>query len=390
MHISDASKYLSLAPKMAKLRVLELDRSETPLPDSHVDDMVSFIQQNRKAFPRKHPIQLSFTYWSWREYGHHFLNGHDFVIPPGSVMDESNIKSYESQIMTHVEHQRRSQYRFVETQIRLLEVAGSPTVFRLTCIPFFYKHAHGIQLDRLEKFMDFDKDRMDYGEGDDMQAFLRRCHHLQELSLCVGSKDLLTWAAVDALTAAGYSSEISSTGLRFQPIPKEPLLLTSSPRPGSPSSPSPTPRLLLQPHRPRPSGILQNLRSLELYSDGPHQFLLHALNDAMVAFAGTLCELRVHGSRFIKPWYIEWNAQFIMTQRRIRMCKLLEDEPWANWIGGGSGQVLPFPLLQLRTLSICIDEAFEMEIGSLEQCPNLESLEILYGNVLWEELDYGS
>ncbi|KAG0195428.1 hypothetical protein BGX31_006276, partial [Mortierella sp. GBA43] len=96
----------------------------------------------------------------------------------------------------------------------------------------------------------------------------------------------------------------------------------------------------------------------------------------MVAFAGTLCNLRVRGSRFITPWNIEWNAQFIMTQRRIRMCKLLEDEPWANWIGGGSGQVLPFPLLQLRTLSICIDEAFDMEIGSLEQCPNLESLEI--------------
>jgi hypothetical protein len=382
MHISDASKYLSLAPKMASLRVLELDRSKTSLPDSHVDDMISFIQQNRKAFPRKHPIQLSFTCWSWH------MHDHDFVIPPGSVV-ESNIKSYESQIMAHVERQRKSQHRLVEPLIRLLEVVGSPTVLGPTCIPFFYKNSHGIELDRLEKFEDYDKDRMDYGEGDDMQAFLRRCHHLQELTLCVGSKDLLTWAAVDALTAAGYSSEVLSAGLRFQPIPKEPLPLltsTTSPRPGSPSSPSMTSQLLLR--EPRPSGILQNLRSLVLQSEGPHQFVVHALNDAMVAFAGTLCKLRVSDSRFIKPWD-EWNARSIMAQRRVRMCKLLEDEPWANWIGKGPGQVLPFPLLQLRTLSICIDEAFDMEIGSFEQYPNLESLLIQYGNVSWDEPSNG-
>ncbi|KAG0195524.1 hypothetical protein BGX31_006134, partial [Mortierella sp. GBA43] len=157
------------------------------------------------------------------------------------------------------------------------------------------------------------------------------------------------------------------------------LLTSPSPDPGSSSLPSQTSQPLLR--GPRPSGILQNLRSLELQCDGLRQFVIHALNDAMVAFAGTLCTIRVSVSRrFIKPWDTEWTAKSIMTRRTVRMREPLEDEPWANWIGGGPGQVLPFPLLQLRTLLIWGGEALDMEIGSFEQCPNLESLLIQYGD----------
>ncbi|KAG0204604.1 hypothetical protein BGX31_003133 [Mortierella sp. GBA43] len=309
------------------------------------------------------------------------LKGNDFVIPPGSV-NESNIMSYESQIMAHIERQRRSRHTFVEPQIRLLEAIGLPAGFGCTDIPWFYKHAHGIQLDQLSMFTDCDTDRLDYGEGDGMQAFLRRCDHLQDLILGCGSKDLLTWAAVDALTAAGYSSEISSTGLRFQQIPNG----FTSPSPGPGSLPSQTSRLLCG---PRPSGILPNLKSLELDWDGSHQFVVHALNDAMVAFAGTLCTIVVHGYGFTEPWDDEWDALSIMAQRRVRMSKPLEDEPWANTIGGGPGQVLPFPLLQLRSLLIHLGDTLDIQIGSFEQCPNLESLVIRYGSVSQDELGNG-
>ncbi|KAG0208182.1 hypothetical protein BGX31_002414, partial [Mortierella sp. GBA43] len=128
---------------------------------------------------------------------------------------------------------------------------------------------------------------------------------------------------------------------------------------------------------PRPSGILQNLKSLELHSHGPYEFLVHALNDAMVAFAGTLCTIQVGGSNSTKH-SDEWDAESIMSLRKARMSKLLEDEPWANTIGGSS-KVLPFPLLQLRSLSIAFYHTFAVQIGSFEQCPNLESLEIQFG-----------
>ncbi|KAG0220548.1 hypothetical protein B0O80DRAFT_531972 [Mortierella sp. GBAus27b] len=372
MHISNASAFLDMAPKLAKLRMIQLQRSEA-MPDSYMENMISFIQQNRKAFPGKAPIDLVFDY-GWLMYDHE-MNGHDFVILPGSVND-SNIMSYESDVMAHIGRQRCLQYVYMKPKVRLWEATGPPSEIRVTLIPLFYKHSQGIQLDRLTMFADEDLDRLDQGEGPEMQAFLRRCHHVEDLSLAVGSKDLFTWAAHEALAAAGYSPDILS-GLLSDSVSEKDRGL-SFPTRGPPLA-SKIPLL-----RPQSSGILRNLRTLDMYSGHPYRFLIHALNDAMVAFADTLRTVRVH-SYHDNHFGDTWHAESLLRRRRARMTMPLYHVPWANTIGGGA-DFLPFPLLQLRTLSIDLAVIANVQVGTFEQCPNLESLEIGFGGVSLAEM----
>ncbi|KAF8941382.1 hypothetical protein BGZ58_010174 [Dissophora ornata] len=188
---------------MAQLRSLHLDRPTT-VPDSYVSHTTLFIQQNQATFPRKPKLDLEF------EYGWHAYDDEDD--------DEDNIDAYigldfktrEAIQKARIKAQRERLFRFMRPKILLYEAVGQPRTIKVDEIPFFYKHAQRIGLDRLREFRDEDLDRIDQGEGLEMQAFLRRSENMRHLTLGAGDPNLLSWAAVEAMEASGLDPSILS------------------------------------------------------------------------------------------------------------------------------------------------------------------------------------
>ncbi|KAK3821153.1 MAG: hypothetical protein J3Q66DRAFT_332712 [Benniella sp.] len=359
---------------MSRLREMFLQRSEA-LPDIHLQSMILFIRRNMEAFPRKPPLNLGFDY-GWSLYEQNF----DGFLPPATDHSEMSNLANETAAIAHIRRERSLQYNFMKPKITLWEAVGSPREISVTMVPLFYEHAQKIQLDRLQKFSDEDVDRLDQGEGPGMRTFLKKCHRLEELCVRVGNKDIFSWAAEEALVAAGYPTSILSE-LQSESVTGDVARL-SYPVHDEPSS-LPMSKLSLS-DRPRASGVLPNLETLDLFSDSPYRFIIHALNDAMVACASSLRTIRVHGCPDLRT-PDGWHPESILARRRARLAIPLYHVPWANTIGGGS-DFLPFLLPRLKTLDIRLRQIASVQIGSFSQCPNLEHLSLWFGGVTSSEM----
>ncbi|KAF9330701.1 hypothetical protein BG006_006345 [Podila minutissima] len=163
-NIADSHRYLQYADKLESLKILFLDRFQS-MPDSHQMDAISFIVQNRTAFPRKRPLRLEFGY-SW------------------SSSDEWDD-------LTPLEKRKR-QIVFQKTRIALYEAVGNLQEIDVSDCPGFYDNCGNIDVEYLEELEDRDQHRMMY-EGPQQRAFLERCHQLRTLKLGVSQPDMFSW-----------------------------------------------------------------------------------------------------------------------------------------------------------------------------------------------------
>ncbi|KAG0057833.1 hypothetical protein BGZ83_000020 [Gryganskiella cystojenkinii] len=312
-NISHAHHLLPFAPKMARLFCLNLSRDEA-LPDSHLLDMIAFIKQNHAVFPKKPRLRLAFD-WSWSP------------------------NYYRSIEMATVEEQEKW-LRKQLSKIDLYRAVGRPQAMNVDQIPKFYNHCEGIELDRLQEFSDGLMTRYDDGEGPAMTEFLKKCHALQVLKLAVGSPYILSWAAKNALCVRRTLGEKAS----FCSHPADKL--------------SP------------PSLIPLKLKNIELCTNRPGRFLIHAINDAATAFSASLQTLNAsnyshHDEEVENPKFISR----LKAQRALSVA--LRSVPEACTIGNW-----PFNLPHMRTLHIRFSCLLNISIGMLDQCPSLEDLDI--------------
>ncbi|KAG0271363.1 hypothetical protein BGZ95_000834 [Linnemannia exigua] len=186
LHVSEARKYLPMAAKLAKLKVLVLYRDDS-LPDQHLQDTITFIQFHKSTFPGKPCLQLRFD---------HRWNG------------------YDTKVFNTIKESRTSRFNKMKSKLELYRAIREPEELDIGDIPGFYGMAGDISTERLLRLDDEDQFRTDMGEGADMEAFLRRCHRLDTLRMDVGHPHIFSWAAQHARDYAdghaGYGRAIST------------------------------------------------------------------------------------------------------------------------------------------------------------------------------------
>ncbi|KAG0309394.1 hypothetical protein BGZ98_002900 [Dissophora globulifera] len=369
--ISEATSYLALAPKMAKLQRLCLSREKT-ISDIHVNNTVLFIQQNQAAFPRKPRLDLKLSY-GWHildDNGDDGESSHNFPAPDLAVV--------EGRQLSRIRKQRERFFHYMKCVITLYEAVGRPRAIFVGKLPLFYEHSQGIDLDGLLDFDDTEMDRIDHGEGPAMGAFFRRCKSLRELKLRVDSHTLFSWAAA----AEVMHVTRSNPGTLGIPTSWPDAAATPSIRPISP--------IHRHQHQASSMGILRHLQTLELYTKYPYRFGIHALNDAMAAFADSLRNVKLHCTQAYRRHRIDTIEDVVLhgdpllmrrSRRSLRLCTV----PWANTIGDW-----PRPLPQLQTLIIYFSGVASVDIGSLDQCHSLRELDIRYGDVKQHDLRPGN
>ncbi|KAG0317957.1 hypothetical protein BGZ97_004587 [Linnemannia gamsii] len=296
-HVSEASKNLPLAPKLAKLRRLHVHRDDS-LPQKHIQDTIAFIRLNKKAFPRKPCLQLGFDYrWSM----------------------------FDSSEYTSIKEARNAMFNLTKSKLELYEAVGEPAELYIGYIPGFYGLAGNISTERLLILDDEYQFRIDLGEGPDMEAFLRRCHRLDTIRMEVGHPYLFSWAAQHA--------------------------------------------------RDHPSStLLPALDDLYFWSDRPYRFSIHALNDSMAAFSKSLGQVHIINSHDFCTRRQETNPWVL--QQDLEKSRMIRTAPLSNGIGDW-----PFPLPRLRSLKIDLRCTSTIQIGSLDQCFNLEDLDLRFGSI---------
>ncbi|KAG0320630.1 hypothetical protein BGZ99_004402 [Dissophora globulifera] len=369
-HMVKAASYLTLAPKMAKLQCLRLHR-EMFVPDIHINNTALFIRRNQAAFPRKPRLNLEFLFEMRMtdDEGDDLDDGEN-----PHYLYELDISVVEELQLPRSQELREYFIDFMKLKITLYEAVGRPRAIKVGRTPLFYEHSQGIDVDGLLAFDDRVMDRIEHGEGPAMEAFFRRCKSLRELKIRVDSHTLFSLAAAEAMRVTG--SDPNTLGIL-------------SPRPGAAtiSSTGFTSRIHGEQHQSSSTGILKHLQTLKLYTPHPYRFAIHALNDAMVAFAGSLQDVTLrYPSPSLYPWFIEEDSLYRnpAIMRRARRSLRLKSVPWANTIGDW-----PRPLPQLQTLTIFLSYVASVDIGSLDQCHNLRKLEIHYGYVKQDELRPG-
>ncbi|KAF9926903.1 DNA-directed RNA polymerase II subunit rpb1 [Linnemannia zychae] len=261
------------------------------------------------------------------------INKESFPYKPCLDIDSWN--SYDTDVSTPMKVIRSDRYRRMKFKLEIYKAVKEPEVMRIGYVPEFYSCADDISTDRLLTLEDEDPYRIDMNEGVDMEKFWKRCPRLHSLRLDIGHPHVLSWAAriaKDYYTNVNLAYNYSAT--RLPP-----------------------------------------LQSVNFWSDQPYRFSIHAFNDCMTAFAPTLTDIDVrnchefffghHGN--IHPWVL---------QKYLENSRPLYDAPLANRIGDW-----PFPLPQLRSLKIFLAQVQSIEIGSLDQCQNLEELFLAFGNI---------
>ncbi|KAF9436153.1 hypothetical protein BGZ76_004689 [Entomortierella beljakovae] len=366
---SSAQEYLPLSRSMAKLQDLFIDRESSLIPDHLLAHIVTFIKQNQEAFPRKPPLDV------------HFRRGWGvFDDNKTSSINSHNELDVDIQLVLARCRERRKRYLPLSmTALAILEAVGHPKVIQAHYIVNFYNYSQEIKLDRLQELGDTDQCRMDEGEGLAMRLFLRQCKRLAKLKLGVGNPDLFSWCAMENLETIRASGLRSGTltkqeneAIRYSPIQLPegfcPVSIHSS---GSEQDGS-------QDTISNSECILPCLEQLELWSDRPHRFGLCALNDAMVAFAPSLkhVSLRVARDNYSDtPWIPN-----SLRKAKAIISHHLNSIPWANQIGEWP---LLLPRLQFIEIDLCYVAC--IDVGSFNNCPNLEELKVQFGGVNLED-----
>lgn len=177
--VYDSHWFLPLADKLKRLHTVHLQR-DNAMEDDHLQDTVSFLSRNRIAFPQKNTIYLRFDS-EW--------NTPRVCDPPQGMR----------------EFKREQQW----PRVALYEAVGSPVHMNASPCPWFYEDVSvDMGLNSLDSFVDMDRRRFKYGESLSQQAFLRRCQNLRALQLVVSDPKLFSWAA-DVL--AGPASQERGT-----------------------------------------------------------------------------------------------------------------------------------------------------------------------------------
>ncbi|KAG9061253.1 hypothetical protein KI688_007591 [Linnemannia hyalina] len=233
--------------------------------------------------------------------------------------------NYDNSEFTSIKESRSAMFNLMKPNLLLYEAAGEPEDLKIGHIPGFYGLAENISVERLFRLDDDDQFRIDMGEGPDMEAFLSRCHRLDMIRMEVGHPYLLSWAAQRA---------------RDHPS----------------------------------SNLLPALDDLSLWSDRPYRFTIHVLNDSMAAFAKSLRNVHISNRHTFRNRGQEPNPWVL--QQDMEKSRLIRTAPLANGIGDW-----PSPLPQLRSLTIDLNCTSTIQIGSLDQCFNLENLELRFGAI---------
>ncbi|KAF8959562.1 hypothetical protein BGZ46_001730 [Entomortierella lignicola] len=309
-NMTSAQKYLSLSTKMANLKVLYLSRPDTIL-DSHIENTVLFIRRNQTAFPKKCSLDVRFA-GNWHVHEEFIIESVDYSTARLNIY--KTMRRERSQIIS----------KHMKPAIPILEAVQTPSILNANGFPGFYENVKNIELGRLVKFSDMDKERTEHGEGPGRKDFLRRCDNLRKLRLEVDRHDILTWIADEI-----RSSESSST------------------------------------RRP-----LRNLESLRLATYHSYNSAIQAFNDGMFAFSTSLRSIRL----VVYEDDIEEREPFKL--RNIRTLKALQLHRLASATSIGDWPCL---LPQLDSIKIYLDNVVNINVGSFKQCPNLRSLELHFG-----------
>ncbi|KAG0291035.1 hypothetical protein BGZ96_005567 [Linnemannia gamsii] len=232
---------------------------------------------------------------------------------------------YDNRVFTSMKEFRSDMFNLTKSKILLYEAVGEPEDLNIGYIPGFYGLAGNISTERLLKLDDEDQFRIDMGEGPEMEAFLKRCHRLNSIKMEVGHPYLLSWAAQHAK-----------------------------------DHPS--------------SALLPALDDLYLWSDRPYRFTIHALNDSMAAFSKSLGKVHIINCHEFRTQGQESNPWVL--QQDLEKSQMVLTAPLANVIGNW-----PSPLPQLRSLKIDLRCTLTIQIGSLDQCFNLEELDLRFGSI---------
>ncbi|KAF9430417.1 hypothetical protein BGZ76_000846 [Entomortierella beljakovae] len=222
-----------------------------------------------------------------------------------------------------LKHARERILGHMRPMLAIYEAVKSPKVLSVYDIPNFYSLADKIQTDRIVELRDGDNDRFDIGEREPMEAFLQRCENLRILSLGVSHPDALSWVFQNSHVESRKKS-------------------------------------------------LMKLEELNLRFTINYLAAIAALKDAMNAFAPTLKIVSLRRGWMRQSYGIPNAHSNILTWRALQLQKL-----------ASSATIGDFPLLLPHLTSITISATFisRIDIGSLDNCPNLEYLEVEFGDL---------
>ncbi|KAF9434335.1 hypothetical protein BGZ76_008193 [Entomortierella beljakovae] len=206
--------------------------------------------------------------------------------------------------------------QFMRPYIMICEAVRNPRTLNVSHIPEFYNLAEKIEVDQLIELCDFDEFRFEMGEGDAMESFLWRCENLRILSLAVFQNETFSW----------ISQGEQATMKRHQLMKLEELCLQCG----------------------------QN------YYSGITTF-----NDAMRIFASTLKSAKIQEVQLRNRNGVNSNPG---AWPSIQLDILINNN-----------DDLPVLLPCLTTLRIAITGTLGINVGSINNCPYLQVLEIELG-----------
>ncbi|KAF9996684.1 hypothetical protein BGZ79_009592 [Entomortierella chlamydospora] len=303
-----------------------------------MENTVLFIKQNREAFPRKRLLNIEF--------------GNNWDIPKwtSSIGNLTNLEV----ALAKIKSRRDKTFEHMKPAIAIYEAAGDLLKeIHITNIPYFYEQANGIKANHLMLITDLDEDRIDQGEGPSMEVFLKRCPCVSALRIGAGSPNMLSWAANEALSA----SDLEKIGS---------IKLSNNEERQSQQKPQVR---IAQ----RSTKILGSLETLKVSSSRPYRFGLQIVNDISIASSASLQEIRLavnhdNSSSSEVPTAVK--------RQHIKKSFQLHDVPSANGIGSW-----PLLLPHLRSVHVILTHVASIQIGSFDQSPNLEVLEIRFGGI---------
>ncbi|KAG0336087.1 hypothetical protein BG000_006937 [Podila horticola] len=170
--VCKAHWYLHLADTLPNLSELTLSRRRSYyIPVTHLENSVAFITKNQAAFPGRRPLQLGFTS-AWADW-----------MAPGA---QNHISWYERRELDR-------QYQLPRTA--LYKAIAHPVDMDVSLCPDFYEDAGDvIKVDALEKLVDTNGDRYEFGESSYQEAFLQRCKNLTSLEIHIDHDEFFSWA----------------------------------------------------------------------------------------------------------------------------------------------------------------------------------------------------
>ncbi|KAF9349474.1 hypothetical protein BGX26_012236 [Mortierella sp. AD094] len=372
--LSVADSYLPFATKMRKLQALRFPKPRSIVSDNLTKSAVLFIKQNQETFSRKSQLEVEFES-GW------FMDSDDY--PLEDDFNEADLFLMDAETYNvRMRNRRLHAINFMKPMVSILEAVGLPSSMSVEEVPLFYERAHAIGTDRLRDFTDTDQSRFEQGEGPAMEAFLKRCENLETLNLGVGSAEMLSWAADKALGNRGLTR-----GALPGFVSNSDLCSESEQETKSSTDPRSLEKEIGSEHRDdqqqqqqhantsrHSTNLLNSLKSLKLYSTHSYRSAIHTMNDAMVAFAGSIQEIELIGHYLEEDHWTLFSSSLVKEWDRNSF--RLRNNPWANQVGEW-----PLLLPQLRKICITLHDVACIQVGSFSQCPNLEVIEMKFGKL---------